>query len=71
MRNEPVLSFLLLLLLVSATHAAPKNERERKVLGDKAKMDADDFWIYNDLQRGQAAAKREGKPLMVVFRCIP
>lgn len=71
MRHQFTLCFLLLSLLVSATHAAPKNERERKVLGDKAKMDADDFWIYNDLKRGRETAKRAGKPLMVVFRCIP
>ncbi len=65
-------SFVLLLLLMSAPRcqAAP-NEREQKVRGDKEKMEADEFWIYNDLEEGRLVAKREGKPLMVVYRCIP
>ena len=28
-------------------------------------------WIYNDLARGFAEAKRTGKPLFVTFRCVP
>ena len=30
-----------------------------------------DSWIYNDLEKGFAEAKAAGKPLMVVYRCIP
>lgn len=30
-----------------------------------------DSWIYNDLDKGFAEAKAAGKPLMVVYRCIP
>jgi len=30
-----------------------------------------DHWIYNDLDAGIARAKRENKPLFVVFRCVP
>ena len=29
------------------------------------------FWIYNDLPKGFAEAKKTGKPLLVVLRCIP
>lgn len=28
-------------------------------------------WIYNDLKEGNAQAKAAGKPLLVVFRCVP
>jgi len=28
-------------------------------------------WIYNDLREGNAQAKASGKPLLVVFRCVP
>jgi serine protease Do len=46
-------------------------DREGAVRGDKAKMEQDERWIYNDWQRGFAEAKRTGKPLMVVLRCVP
>ena len=28
-------------------------------------------WIYNDLKDGFAHARATGKPLLVVFRCVP
>lgn len=28
-------------------------------------------WIYDDLDAGFAEAKRTGKPLLVVLRCVP
>src|SRR6185436_1652638 len=34
-------------------------------------MEKDARWIYNDYQRGFAEAKRTGKPLLVVLRCVP
>ena len=45
--------------------------REQKVRGDKAKVEAAGFWIYNDLPRAFAEAKQSNKPLLVVMRCIP
>jgi serine protease Do len=45
--------------------------REQKVRGDKAKVEADGFWIYNDLNHGFAEAKKTDQPLVVVLRCIP
>ena len=37
----------------------------------KAKLDdqAGERWIYDDLDKGFAAAKSSGKPLLVVLRC--
>jgi hypothetical protein len=33
--------------------------------------DIGSHWIYNDLKEGIAQAKATGKPLFVVFRCVP
>src|SRR5262245_39886671 len=51
--------------------SAAAQTREQKVLGDRQKIEAEGFWIYNDLARGFAEAKITGKPLLVVLRCIP
>ena len=34
-------------------------------------MENDARWIYNDFERGFAEAKKTGKPLLVVLRCVP
>jgi serine protease Do len=49
----------------------PKQNREQKVLEDHKKVEADGFWIYNDVAKGFAEAKKTGKPLVVILRCIP
>lgn len=36
-----------------------------------AATDDKDFWIYNDLPSAFKRAKANGKPIMVVYRCIP
>jgi hypothetical protein len=46
-------------------------DRKAKVLEDRAEVEADGYWIYNDLPRGIEEAKKTGKPLLVVFRCLP
>lgn len=46
-------------------------DREGSVRTDKAKMEKSSRWVYNDLPSGFAEAKRTGKPLMVVLRCVP
>lgn len=46
-------------------------DRETKVRDDRKLLGQDDHWIYNDLPKAFAEAKRTGKPLLVVFRCIP
>jgi hypothetical protein len=38
---------------------------------DLSNFGAVDTWIYNDLARGFETARETGKPLLVVFRCIP
>ena len=37
-------------------------------LGD---LDVKAAWIYNDMKAGFAQAKLSGRPLLVIFRCVP
>jgi len=46
-------------------------DRDAKVLSDRTDVLSSGRWIYNDLPKGFAEAKRTGKPLLVVLRCIP
>ncbi len=58
-------------LLVPSAALAQKPTREQKVLEDRKKVEAEGFWIYNDLAKGYAEARKSGKPMLVVLRCIP
>jgi hypothetical protein len=62
-------SIILTMTLVALP--AQAQDRPTKVRNDKARVEAGGFWIYNDLPRGIAEAEKSGKPLLVVFRCIP
>ncbi len=46
-------------------------DREGAVRKDRATMENDARWIYNDVDRGFAEAAKSGKPLLVVLRCVP
>jgi len=65
-----LLSIALVIGLVQSS-AAIAQTREQKVRGDKAKVEAAGFWIYNDLPKAVSEAKSSGKPIVVVLRCIP
>ncbi len=45
--------------------------REEKVRADRRKVEAEGFWVYNNLDLAFETAKKTGKPLLVVMRCIP
>jgi len=62
---------LLLSALLTTAFADAVKDREGAVRKDKAEMQNDSRWIYNDWQKGFAEAKRTGKPLLVVLRCVP
>src|SRR5262245_14712065 len=51
--------------------AAAAQTREEKVRRDRQKVEADGFWIYNDLAQGLTEARRKGWPLLVTLRCVP
>ncbi len=63
--------FSILFVLILATGPTLGQDRDTKVRNDRASFEGSKEWIYNDLGEGIRAAKENGKPLMVVFRCIP
>ena len=63
--------FLSLSLTVFASASVLAETRDEKVRRDREKIEAAGFWIYNDMPKAFAEAKRTGKPILVVLRCIP
>jgi serine protease Do len=59
------------ILSAAIASAAAVKDREGAVRQDRATMENDARWIYNDVDRGFAEAKKTGKPLLVVLRCVP
>lgn len=64
-------SLALGLLPAPATHAEAVKDREGAVRRDRSERENDPRWIYNDVDKGFAEARRTGKPLLVVLRCVP
>ncbi|MDA1014660.1 MAG: Trx7/PDZ domain-containing (seleno)protein [Planctomycetota bacterium] len=64
---------LLICLLVTLCQVSNvmAQTRDEVVRGDRKKVEAAGFWIYNDLPKAFAEAKRTGKPIVVVLRCLP
>ena len=58
-------------LLTGAVLPPQKPTREDQVRNDKKKLEAEGYWLYNDLPRAFTDAKASGKPIVVVLRCIP
>ncbi|HET6408446.1 MAG TPA: thioredoxin family protein, partial [Chthoniobacteraceae bacterium] len=64
--------FLLLLLVIhSLACGEAVKDREGAVRKDRAAMEKDERWMYNDIESGFAAAKKSGKPMLVALRCVP
>jgi serine protease Do len=59
------------LLAVGATSVFAGGDLDQKLKDDRRKVEAAGFWIYNDLAKGIAEAKENGKPLVVALRCVP
>lgn len=62
---------LLVWLLAAVASAETVKDREGAVRSDRASLEKDARWIYNDFRAGFAKAKETGKPLLVVLRCVP
>jgi len=71
MKAPRLLLPMLVAALASTSSAETVKDREGAVRQDRATMENDARWVYNDMQRGFAEAKRTGKPLLVVLRCVP
>jgi serine protease Do len=68
---RPFSVLIAVLVLSHGTVFGQLKTRDELVREDLAEIVEGAFWIYNDLPRGIAIAERTGKPLLVVFRCIP
>jgi len=67
-----VFTILLIIFLVgSEALCETVKDREGSVRNDRAKMENNTRWIYSDIDKGFEEAKKSGKPLMVVLRCVP
>ena len=62
---------LIPLLLASMVHLSAGGEDRETKLRAGLKDRAADFWVYDNLEAGYAAARKSGKPLLVSFRCVP
>jgi len=62
---------LILALITPAALAETVKDRPAAVRDDKAAMEKNARWLYNDIDQGFAEAKKSGKPLLVVLRCVP
>ncbi len=60
-----------LIFLAGANIFFAAENRAEKVRADRAEVTAAGRWIYNDLNQGFAEARRTGRPLLVVLRCVP
>ncbi len=58
-------------LIAAAGSVLQAQDRRTQVLNDRTEVEAAGEWIYNDLDAGRAEARKTGKPMLVVFRCIP
>lgn len=58
-------------LVGSTSSLFGEESRKDKVLNDRQEIIEDGYWIYNDVDKGLELAQQTGKPLMVVFRCLP
>ena len=65
MRRSAIWAHVILLASALAAAGQENNEALRKQLKD---VDLVGSWIYDDIDRGFAEAKRTKKPLLVIFR---
>jgi serine protease Do len=66
-----VLALIALAAAISPLRGEAVKDREGAVRKDRATMQNDARWIYNDVPRGFAEARRTGRPLLVTLRCVP
>ena len=57
-----------LIFAAAATLVAKDDERLKDALQDDLVAAS---WIYDDIDRGYAEARKSGQPLLVSFRCVP
>ncbi len=71
--TKMLLSTILFVLGVMTSVNAQDVQQKRRdaILNDKKQFDLDEFWVYDDFEKGRVEAARTGKPMLVVLRCLP
>ena len=59
------------LLCLVCAGTAWSQSRDELVRNDRKKVEAEGFWMYNDIPGAFEKARETGKPIVVVLRCIP
>jgi hypothetical protein len=67
MHGKFTISIVLGMILVPSPWLAAQSDLQRNLKDTNVGK----HWIYNDLKEGNTQAKATGKPLLVVFRCVP
>jgi len=68
---KKIVAGLFVLLVCMAISRADAQDRKTKVLNDRDEFAKNELWVYNDLGYAFDEAKKTGKPLLVVLRCVP
>ena len=61
----------LMLLTVSMAHAQDRKARQKARLQTDRDVSGAENWVYNDLEKAVAQARKDDRPILVLFRCIP
>ena len=64
-------TFLVGLLLLTASIGTAQNRRDEAVRDDKKQVGSDGAWIYDNLLLAMGKAKTEKKPVLALIRCVP
>lgn len=71
MRRLVITSSILSVAILVAVANAAAQDRATKVRQDRERFGNDARWVYNRLDLALETARASGKPILVVFRCIP
>ena len=71
MKKATLTLFLMMLATISTQTQDVQQKRRDAIVNDKKYFDLDDFWVYDDFEKGRKEAEKTGKPLLVVLRCLP
>lgn len=68
---KPRILSVLLVVLAVTLQAETVPDRKGAILNDRALLENDERWLYNDYERGFELGKWTKKPVLVVLRCVP
>lgn len=70
-RRTAIFTLPLAMMASCLSNDVNAQSRDEKVIRDRDTVTKEGSWLYDDVEKGFAAATKSKKPLMVVLRCIP